>query len=123
LLLATKEGDMFCTHCGNTVTAHDRFCAKCGAAQSATAVPTAARQLVRPIRGRKVAGVCLGFAYYLDLDPTLVRILWLVLTFFSCVFPGILGYIIAWILMPETDSSPAWGHTPAAAASAPVEPR
>ncbi len=39
---------MFCTQCGKQLEAQDRFCGQCGAAQYATAVPPAARRLVRP---------------------------------------------------------------------------
>ncbi len=113
---------MFCTHCGNQVQPHDRFCAKCGAAQNTASVPTAARQLVRPFHGRKIAGVCLGFAYYLDLDPTLVRILWLLLTFVSGGL-GFLGYIVAWIIMPEADYCPLCRQPAPAAAPAQPAPR
>jgi len=109
---------MFCTHCGAQVGTDDRFCSKCGAAQRTGAVPTAARQLLRPRQGRKIAGVCLGFAYYLDLDPTLVRVLWLVAAFMSGGL-GLIAYFVGWILMPEADYCPvcaarsAAGVTPA----------
>jgi phage shock protein C len=46
-----------------------------------------------------IAGVCAGFAEYLELDPTLVRILWVMLVLFGGC--GVLGYIVAWIIMPE----------------------
>jgi phage shock protein C len=61
----------------------------------------ARKRLVRPRHGRKIAGVCLGFAEYFDLDVTLVRLLWLI----ACLPPmtclGLLAYPIAWIIMPE----------------------
>lgn len=50
---------------------------------------------------RKLAGVCGGIAEYLDVDPTVVRILYLILTLFTVAFPGILLYIILWIMIPE----------------------
>lgn len=97
---------MFCTQCGKQVAAADRFCPQCGAAQSPSRVPPAARRLVRPYYGRKIAGVALGFANYLDLDVTLARILWVLFTLLS---GGIvlLAYLVAWILMPEEDYLPA----------------
>ncbi len=91
---------MYCTHCGKEVNAVDRFCAQCGAAQHHSATPPAARQLVRPHAGRKVAGVALGFAQYLDLDVSLIRILWILLAFFSGGLV-LFAYFIAWIVMPE----------------------
>jgi len=48
-----------------------------------------------------IAGVCAGIAEYLGWDIALVRILYLVLSIFSAGFPGIIVYIILWIVMPE----------------------
>jgi phage shock protein C len=67
---------------------------------------------------RKIAGVCAGFAEYLDLDPTLVRIVWVMLVIFGGC--GVLGYVIGWIIMPEEPlaqvcHAPAPGVSPQAA--------
>ena len=51
-----------------------------------------------------IAGVCAGIAEYLGWDIALVRILYLVLSIFSAAFPGIIVYIILWIVMPEKDN-------------------
>tara|TARA_B100001250_G_C19599692_1_gene700029 strand:+ start:571 stop:765 length:195 start_codon:yes stop_codon:yes gene_type:complete len=48
-----------------------------------------------------LAGVCGGIAKYFDLDPSLVRIAYVVLSVLSAAFPGILVYIILWIIIPE----------------------
>ena len=48
-----------------------------------------------------LGGVCAGIAEYFDLDPTLVRVLYVVLTIFSAAFPGLLLYIILLLLMPQ----------------------
>ncbi|MHB8735151.1 MAG: PspC domain-containing protein [Terriglobales bacterium] len=48
---------------------------------------------------RKIAGVCAGFAHHLDLDPTVVRLIWLVLAFVGG--GGVLAYVVAWIVIPE----------------------
>ena len=50
---------------------------------------------------RKLAGVCGGIAEYMEVDPTVVRILYLILTLFTVAFPGILLYIILWIMIPD----------------------
>lgn len=50
---------------------------------------------------RKIAGVCAGLSEHLDIDTSLVRILWVFLTFASGCFPGIIAYILAWIIIPE----------------------
>ena len=49
---------------------------------------------------RLLGGVCAGIAEYLGWDPTLVRIAYIVLSIISAAFPGILVYIILWIVMP-----------------------
>lgn len=49
---------------------------------------------------RMLGGVCAGLAEYFDLDPTLVRIAYIVLSILSAAFPGALVYIILWILIP-----------------------
>jgi phage shock protein C len=51
-------------------------------------------------RNQFVAGVCAGFAEYLNMDPTLVRVLYVLLSIISTGFPGILVYIICWLVMP-----------------------
>jgi len=50
---------------------------------------------------KMVAGVCAGLAEYFDVDPTLVRVIYVILTIFSAAFPGILLYFILMLLMPE----------------------
>lgn len=59
----------------------------------------------KPLRkssNKKVAGVCAGIAEYLGWDVTLVRVLYALLTFFTC-FAGIIVYIILMIVMPNPD--------------------
>jgi phage shock protein PspC (stress-responsive transcriptional regulator) len=56
------------------------------------------KRLVRVQKDRKIAGVCAGFGAYFNLDPTLVRLLWIVLVLAGGA--GILLYLIAWIIMP-----------------------
>ena len=50
---------------------------------------------------RILAGVCGGIAEYFDVDPTLIRVVYLILRLFSAGFPGLLLYIILMILMPN----------------------
>ena len=49
-----------------------------------------------------IAGVCAGLADYFGWDPALVRVLYLLISIFSAAFPGVLVYIILWIVMPES---------------------
>ena len=48
---------------------------------------------------KKICGVCGGFAEYFNIDPTLVRLLWVIITLAGGA--GLLAYIIAAIVMPE----------------------
>ncbi len=48
-------------------------------------------------------GVCGGIAEWLGWDPTLLRILYVVVSVLSAAFPGLLVYIILWIVMPQAD--------------------
>lgn len=70
---------------------------------AAPAEHTVVGVLRRPFQGRLVAGVAAGVAEYLDLDPVLVRVALVVLTFFGGV--GILAYAAAWALVPEEGAS------------------
>ncbi len=64
-------------------------------------MPDPRNPLRRSRKHRVIAGVCGGLAEWLDWDVTLVRVLYVVISIFSVAFPGILAYIILWILMPE----------------------
>jgi phage shock protein C len=50
---------------------------------------------------RILAGVCGGIAEYFDVDPTLIRVVYVFLSLFSAGFPGLLLYIILMVLMPN----------------------
>ena len=49
-----------------------------------------------------IAGVCGGLAEWLGWDATLVRVLYVVVSVLSAAFPGILVYVLLWLLMPES---------------------
>ena len=82
---------MYCNYCGKLIQDDAAVCAYCGVRVGASLART---RLVRPRLGRKVAGVCLGFAEYFDVDVSLVRVVWLVTV-------GFIPYVLAWIVMPE----------------------
>jgi phage shock protein C len=112
---------MFCTKCGTELHDQDRFCAQCGltTSRSATESATPKRRLARSMQDKKIAGVCSGFAHYMDLDVILVRIVWLTLALASGV--GFVAYLIAWIVMPKDSqyytapvAQPSASPTPAA---------
>jgi len=52
-------------------------------------------------KDKKIAGVCGGIAEYFDVDPTIIRLAWVLLTVFTMFFVGIVAYIIAALIIPE----------------------
>ena len=59
--------------------------------------------LRRPRSGRMIAGVVAGLADRFGMDWTLARVLYVVISIVSVAFPGILVYLLCWIIMPEGD--------------------
>ncbi len=57
--------------------------------------------LERSRRNRMIAGVCGGIAEWRGWDPTVVRLLYVVISIVSVAFPGILVYLLLWIIMPK----------------------
>ncbi|MBI3678894.1 MAG: PspC domain-containing protein [Acidobacteria bacterium] len=112
---------MFCTRCGQELTAEARFCLRCGKETAAEGRPPtdsyARKRLYRLREDKKIGGICAGLARYMDVDVTLIRILVVALTIFTGVFPGILAYLIVWIIMPMEPffSRPAGAPEPMAA--------
>jgi phage shock protein C len=62
------------------------------------------RKLYRSQTDRKVAGVCGGLAEYFNVDPTLIRVLFVVLA--VCGGAGLVLYLAMWILVPDTSKAP-----------------
>ncbi len=58
------------------------------------------RTLVRPRKGRMVAGICAGIAEYFGLDVTLVRMIVAVVSVFTGG-AGVLAYLAAWMIIPD----------------------
>jgi phage shock protein C len=61
------------------------------------------KHLYRSVTNRRIAGVVGGIAEYFNVDPTPVRLLWLIAVFAGGT--GILAYLIAWIIIPEASCS------------------
>lgn len=60
-------------------------------------------ELTRNTSDRMVAGVCGGLARWLGWDSTVVRILYVLISFFSVAFPGIIVYLILALVMPSDE--------------------
>jgi phage shock protein C len=48
-----------------------------------------------------IAGVCAGLAEHFGLDPTLLRVVYVLVSILSVAFPGLLVYIVLWLVIPE----------------------
>lgn len=103
---------MFCPECGREYPQKVNFCCHCGAAMFTPV--RVQKKLALSRRDKKIAGVCAGFAEYLELDPTLVRLLWLMMALVAGW--GVIAYLVAWIIMPlEAEATPAAAPAPSAA--------
>jgi phage shock protein C len=58
------------------------------------------KRLYRSRKDRMLGGVCGGLGEHIDVDPTIIRVVWAVVTLLT-IGTGLLAYIIAWILIPE----------------------
>jgi phage shock protein PspC (stress-responsive transcriptional regulator) len=94
---------MICTACQKVIADGSNFCYNCGARQpNGGPIPVAPTQnrgkLMRSSSDKKLGGVCAGLGAYLDLDVTLVRVLWVLAVF--CGGTGLLLYVVLWIVLP-----------------------
>jgi phage shock protein PspC (stress-responsive transcriptional regulator) len=93
---------MYCTKCGAVLEGSHAYCSHCGTPTERPSTMSDSRpapRLRRSIYDKKIAGLCGGIAEYLAVDPTLVRLVWLVATI--CFPPLLVGYIGAWIIVPK----------------------
>jgi phage shock protein C len=105
-------GDMYCTQCGEKLAESARFCTACGKPTGATVSAAAysaagfsgstqPKRLRRILAGKKIAGVCAGFAEYFGADITLMRIIWVALLLLPPHI-GLFAYIVAWAVLPKS---------------------
>ncbi len=59
------------------------------------------KRLTRPRQGRKMAGVCAGLANYLGMDPTVVRVIYAILSLCTAIVTGLIVYLILMLIIPE----------------------
>ncbi|MDD4842822.1 MAG: PspC domain-containing protein [Anaerotignum sp.] len=58
------------------------------------------KRLYRSSTNVKISGVCGGIGEYFDIDPTLVRLLWVLASLFTAIFFGVLAYVICVCIIP-----------------------
>ena len=61
------------------------------------------KRLYRSKNDRVIAGVCGGIGRYFEIDPVIIRIIWVLLAFAGGA--GILAYLISWLIIPK---EPGW---------------
>lgn len=109
---------MICGNCQREIAEYSNFCYFCGARQHAAPVgpPRATRRLMRSVVDCKIAGVCGGIAEYLEIDSTLVRLIWVLLVLMPVpLVPAFVGYFVAWLVMPQAPYPVQQPAPPAAA--------
>jgi phage shock protein C len=60
-----------------------------------------AKKLYRSKKNKVIAGVCAGIADYFNVDPTIVRLIYVLLTIFTAIAPFVIIYLVMWIIVPD----------------------
>ena len=90
---------MTCHRCSKELDADSAFCRYCGA--QVRQPESSKRRLTRVPAEGKLGGVCAGLARYVDTDPTVVRLAWIMLSVVpGFVIGGLIAYAAAWVLLP-----------------------
>lgn len=123
--MPAREGEtMTCQNCQREIAEYSNFCYFCGARQNAAAAPPPVqKRLMRSSKDCKIAGVCGGIAEYLEVDSTLVRLVWVILIFAPVpIFPAFVGYFVGWLIMPQAPLPAPAAPQPAAPSSSSPHP-
>jgi phage shock protein PspC (stress-responsive transcriptional regulator) len=59
------------------------------------------KRLYRSATDRRIAGICGGLGEYLEVDPTVVRLIAVIVGLATGIIPFLIGYVIAWFIVPE----------------------
>ena len=77
-------------------------------------------RLTRSVTDRQIAGVCGGLAEYLDVDPTIVRVVSAILAIYpGAIIGGVIAYLIGWLIIPANQAPVSANTTPRSAESLP----
>ncbi|MCU1342121.1 MAG: pspC [Candidatus Acidoferrum typicum] len=115
---------MTCPNCQKEIVEYSNFCSYCGArqAEAAAANRLGPKRLMRSSTDSKIAGVCGGLAEYFGVDSGIMRIAMTLITIASGFVPGILFYIVAWVILPVAPAPYSQMVSPAAAGMGPASP-
>lgn len=99
---------MTCVRCSRDIENDSVFCRFCGAsARPAPVGDWSGKRLYRSEVDRKIGGVCGGLAEYFRIDPTIVRLVVVILTIYpGAILFGVLAYVIAWAVIPLPPAPP-----------------
>jgi phage shock protein C len=100
---------MLCPNCQRDIAGYSNFCYFCGARQASEPVappPVPQKRLMRSATNCRLAGVCGGLGEYFDVDPTAIRLVWALMTIFTCLVFGSAAYLVGWIVMPMGPTPP-----------------
>ena len=61
------------------------------------------KKLTRSEENKMIGGVCAGFGEYFDIDFTLVRLIFVALGLMTAIFPMLIFYVVAWIVIPAAE--------------------
>jgi phage shock protein C len=93
---------MTCSRCAREIEVDSRYCRFCG---TTVQPPGERRRLMRSVNDRRIAGVCGGIADYLNVDSTIVRLAWVVLSIWpGAIICGVIAYAVAWLVIPQAPS-------------------
>ncbi len=111
---------MICYNCQKEIVDGARYCQFCGAAQKPITPPPPPppKPLRRSRKHKMIAGVCAGMAEHFGVDMVLVRLVWALVILFGGGFPGVVAYIVCWLVIPYAeDEAPAPAPTAPASQS------
>lgn len=64
------------------------------------------KRLYRSRENRMIAGICGGLGEALEIDPTIIRLLFVFVGIITGIVPAIITYIIGWLIIPEAPPKP-----------------